>query len=79
LSSSLQEIFVLSLGAAKVGLNPTVSKSEVVYARRVNKEISKQLFKNKEILVKVAADIPMEGFSKEVISTMNFALVVGLS
>jgi hypothetical protein len=79
LSSSLPEISVLSLGAAEVGLNPTVSKSEVVYARRVKKEISKQLFKNKEILAKVATDIPSEGFSKEVISTMNFASVVGLS
>jgi hypothetical protein len=78
LSSSLLEISVLSLGVAEVGLNPTVSKSEVVYARRVKKEISKQLFKNKEILAKVAADIPVEGFS-EVISTMNFAPVVGLS
>jgi hypothetical protein len=60
LSSSLPEISVLSLGAAEVGCNPTISKSEVVYARRVKKETSKQPLKNKEILAKVVADIPAE-------------------
>jgi hypothetical protein len=79
LSSSLLEISVLSLGAAEVGLKPTVSKSQVVYGQRVKDGISKQLLKNKEILTKVVADIQAEGFSKEVIRTMNFAPVVGLS
>jgi hypothetical protein len=79
LSSSLLEIFVLSLGAAEVGLKPTISKSQVVYAQRVRDGISKQLLKNKEILAKVVANIQVEGFSKEVTRTMNFALVVGLS
>ena len=69
----------MSLGAAEVGLDPTVSKTQVVDARRVKDEISKQLLKNKEILVEVVADIPAEGFSKEVIRTMNFALMVGVS
>jgi hypothetical protein len=39
----------------------------VVYARRVKDEISRQLLKNKKILAEVAADIPAEGYSKEVI------------
>ena len=69
----------MSLGAVEVGLNPLVSKSQVVYARRVKDEISKQLLKNKELLAEVVADIPAEGYSKEVICTMNFAPVVGLS
>jgi hypothetical protein len=79
LSSSLPGTSVLSLGAADVGLNPTKSKFEVVHARRVKDEISRQLLKNKKILDEVVADIPAEGYSKEVISTMNFAPVVGLS
>ena len=79
LPSSLPENFVLSLGAAEVGLNPTVSKSQVVYARRVKYEISKQLLKNKERLTEVVADIPAEGYSTEVIRTMNFVPVLGLS
>jgi hypothetical protein len=77
--SSLLEKSVLSLGVVEVGLIPHVSKSQVVYARRVKDEVSKQLQKNKELLAKVMADIPTEGYSKEVIHTMNFALVVGLS
>jgi hypothetical protein len=79
LPSSLPEKSVLSLGAAEVGLNPTVSKSQVVNARRVKDEISKQLLKNKELLAEVVVDIPAEGYSKEVIRTVNFAPVVGLS
>jgi hypothetical protein len=79
LSSSLPKISVLSLGVAEVGLKPTVSKSQVLYAWRVKDGISKQLLKSKEILAKVVADIPAEGFSKEVIRMMNFAPVVGLS
>jgi hypothetical protein len=80
LPSSLPKKSVLSLGAAEVGLNPPVSKSQVAYARRVKDEISKQLLKNKELLAEVVADIPAEGYSKEVIRTMNFApVVVGLS
>ena len=77
--SSLLEKFVSSLGAVEVGLNPLVSKSQVVYAWRVKDEVSKQLLKNKELLAEVVADIPAEGYSKEVIRTMNFAPVVGLS
>jgi hypothetical protein len=77
--SSLLEKSVLSLGAVEVGLIPPVSKSQVVYARRVKDEVSKQLLKNKELLVEVVVDIPAEGYSKEVICTMNFAPVVGLS
>ena len=76
---SLPEKSVLSLGAVEVGLNPFVSKSQVVYARKVKDEVSKQLLKNKELLAEVVADIPAEGYSKEVIRTMNFAPVVGLS
>jgi hypothetical protein len=60
LPSSLPEKSVLSLGAAEVGLNPTVSKSQVVYARRVKAKISKQLLKNKELLAEMAADILVE-------------------
>ena len=78
LPSSLPKKSVLSLGAAKVGLNPPVSKSQVVYARRVKDEIFKQLLKNKELLAEVV-HIPAEGYSKEVIRMMNFAPVVGLS
>jgi hypothetical protein len=37
------------------------------------------LIKNKELLVEVVADIPTEGYSKEVIHSMNFAPMVGLS
>ena len=77
--SSLPEKSVLSLGAVEVGLNPLVSKSQVVYARRVKDEVSKQLLKSKELLVEVVADIPAHGYSKEVIHKMNFAPVVGLS
>ena len=47
-----------------MGLIPTVSKTQVVYARRVKDEISKQLLKNKEILSEVVAYILAEGFSK---------------
>ena len=79
LPSSLPENSILSLGAAEVGLNLTASKSQVVYAWRVKDEISKQLLKNKEMLAEVVVDIPAEGYSKEVIRTMNFAPVVGLS
>ena len=61
-----------------MGLNPLVSKSQVVYAWRVKDEVSKQLLKNKELLAEVVADIPAEGYSKEVICMMNFIPVVGL-
>jgi hypothetical protein len=37
------------------------------------------LLKNKDLLAEVVADIPVEGYSKEVIDTMNFAPVVRLS
>jgi hypothetical protein len=42
-------------------------------------EVAKQLLKNKDLLTKVVADILVEGYSKEVIDTMNFAPMVGLS
>ena len=65
-------------GAVEQGLNPPISKSQLVYSRRVKDEVDKQLLKNKDLLAEVVADIPVEGYSKEVIDTMNFALVVGL-
>jgi hypothetical protein len=49
-----------------------------VYSRRVKDEVAKQLLKNKDMLVEVVADIPVEGYTKEVIDMMNFAPVVGL-
>jgi hypothetical protein len=70
---------VSSNGAVELGLNPPVSKSRLVYSRRVTDEVAKQLLKNKDMLAEVVADIPVESYSKEVINTMNFALVVGLS
>jgi hypothetical protein len=62
-----------------VGLIPPFSKSQVVYSQRVKDQVAKQLLKNKELLAGVVADIPAEGYSKEVIHIMNFAPVVGLS
>ena len=50
-----------------------------MYSWRVKDEVAKQLLKNKDLLAEVVADIPVEGYSKEVIDTMNFAPVVGLS
>jgi hypothetical protein len=58
--------------------NPPVSKSLLVYSRRVKDEVAKQLLKNKDMLAEVVADIPVEGYPKEVIDMMNFAPVVGL-
>jgi hypothetical protein len=37
------------------------------------------LLKNKDLLAEVVVDILVEGYSKEVIDTMNFAPVVRLS
>ena len=70
---------VSSNGAVELGLNPFVSKSQLVYSWRVKDEVAKQLLKNKDLLAEVVADIPVEGYSKEVIDTMNFAPVVGFS
>ena len=50
-----------------------------MYSRRFKDEVAKQLLKNKDLLAEVVANIPVEGYSKEVIDTMNFAPVVGLS
>jgi hypothetical protein len=60
-------------------ITPHVSKSLLVYSRRVRDEVAKQLLKNKDLLAEVVADILVEGYSKEVIDVMNFALVVALS
>ena len=62
-----------------MGLNLLVSKCQVVYSRRVKDEVAKQLLRNKELLAKVVANILAVGYSKEVIRTMNFTPVVGLS
>jgi hypothetical protein len=58
--------------------NPLVSKSLLVYSRRVKDEVAKQLLKNKDLLAEVVADIPVESYPKEVIDMLNFAPVVGL-
>jgi hypothetical protein len=60
---------VLALGTVEVGLNSPVSKYEVVYARKVKDEVSKQLLKNKELIAEEVANISAEGYSKEVIRT----------
>jgi hypothetical protein len=67
---------VSSNGAVELGLNPPVSKSQLVYSQRVKDEVAKHLLKNKDLLAEVVADIPVEGYSKEVIDTMNFTPVV---
>jgi hypothetical protein len=70
---------VSSNGAVELGLNPPDSKSQLVYSQRVKDEVAKHLLKNKDLLAEVVADIPVEGYSKEVIDTMNFTPVVRLS
>jgi hypothetical protein len=39
----------------------SVSKSQMGYSRRVKEKVAKQLHKNKELLVEVVAETPMEG------------------
>jgi hypothetical protein len=59
-----------------------VSKSQLGYFRRVKDKVTKQLNKNKELLVEVVIDNPEEGvkvYSKEVHSAMNMASVVGMT
>jgi hypothetical protein len=74
-------------GAAKLGisnspLHSPVSNSQLCYSRRVKEKVAKQPHKNKELLAEIVVDTPVEGeegYSKEVIDTMNFASVMGLS
>jgi hypothetical protein len=87
-----------SLGAAELGMrfclsHPgmmesgtpiyfSVSKSRLGYSRRVKKNISKQLNKNKKMLAKVVADPPvvgLEGYSEGVLDTMGCAPTLGLT
>jgi hypothetical protein len=64
----------------ELGLHSPASKSQRVYSRRVKEEeIAKQLLKNKGLIAEVVADCPVKGYSKEVMETMNFAPVMGLS
>ena len=42
-------------------------------------EIAKQLLKKKGLITEVVVDYPVEGYSKEVMDTMNFPPVMGLS
>jgi hypothetical protein len=50
-----------------------------VYSQRIKDKVAMQLLKNRDLLAEIVADIPVEGYSKEVFDTMNFAPVVGLS
>ena len=63
----------------ELGLHSPASKSQRVYSRRVKDEIVKQLLKNKGLITEVVVDCPVEGCSKEVMDTMNFTPVMGLS
>ena len=80
----------LSDGAAELGRSlsqpssstSTVSKSQLGYSRRVKEKVAKQLNKNKEMLAEAVVVNPgegVEGYSKEVLSVMNVAPMVGMS
>jgi hypothetical protein len=76
LSSKGKDSFLLEMLSKQD--NPPVSKSLLVYSQRVKDEVAKQLLKNKDMLAEVVADIPVEGYPKEMIDMMNFSPVVGL-
>ena len=58
--------------------NSSISTSQLWYTRRVKEKVAKQLYKNKDLLVKAVADIPVVGEGR-VSDAMNLASVVGLS
>ena len=70
------------LGISNSPLHSPVSKSQLCYSKRVKEKVAKQLHKNKELLAEIVAKTLVEGeegYSKEVIDTMNFASAMGLS
>jgi hypothetical protein len=80
----------ISDGAAELGRSLiqtisstfSVSKSQMGYSRRVKEKVAKQLNKNKEMLAEVVVVNPgegVEGYSKEVLSVMNVATMVGMT
>jgi hypothetical protein len=79
----------LSDGAAELGRSLSqpvsstsfASKSQLGYSWRVKEKVAKQLNKNKEMLAEVVVVNPgegVEGYSKEGLSGMNVAPVVGM-
>jgi hypothetical protein len=67
------------LGISNSPLHSPVSNSQLCYSWRVKEKVAKQLHKNKELLAKIVAETLVEGeegYSKEVIDTMNFTSVM---
>jgi hypothetical protein len=59
-------------------LTSSVSKAQLGYSRRAKEKVAKQLNKNKEMLVEIVVDIPVEGV-EACSKTVNFASVMGMS